>query len=1043
MRKLLLVLGVVLLSVQLCAQQRTVTGKVVDEKGAPVPGASIQVKGTKIGTTTGEDGAYSLNVPPGANALLFSAVGLTEQEMNIGTRSFIAVVLSSKGNLLTEVVVTSLGITRDKRSLGYATQSIKADQLVDKGQVNLLSALQGKVAGVNITGASGSPGASVNINIRGITSFQGSNQPLFIVDGIPISNDVDRTNGGPLGTLGDNQPANRALDLDLNNIESVNILKGPAASVLYGSRAAAGAIIITTKKGGNAKGRAEISFSSSYSIQNATGLPAVQNIYGQGLGGVYNPVSTSSWGPRFGATPTIANGLLVSGNPVDYKAYPNNIKDFFEMGTISDNNLSVNGGDLKQNYTFSAGYLTQTGILPNTSLKRANIKFGANTVIRDKVKLGGSMTFTNTIQNGILGGNGQSALGILAGLARSIDLTSYKVNGTYKNPDGSNNYVIPNTENPYFGAYENPLKSNVYRILGNVTLGYDITNWLNISYRLGVDAYTDRRKQIFAVGSGRVPAGQVLENTIFRSEINGDLILSARKNDFLVKELSISGLIGQNINQRTFQTIQVQGDNLAIGGFYNVNNATTFTNGTVESNSLQRIVGHYAQVSLAYKNYLFLELTGRADQSSTLPKNKNIYFYPSISGGFVFTDAFKINPGILSYGKIRASAAKVGRDAPVYQLQNVYVNAGYGNNVANFNFPLSIPIGSIAGFGASSRIAPLTLSPEFTSSYELGVNLGLWKNRVSVDVAYFDEVSKNQIINVALAPSTGYASKTTNIGELTNKGFEALVNITPISTRSLKWDIAANYSKVVNKVVSIAPGIDNFAVPGSAFTGSIPSIKVNYPYGVILGGVIPRSPDGQRLINPASGIYQPTIANQVLSNPNPDYTLGVTNNFKYKGLSLGFTFDFTKGGQILSFTSALYKSRGVLKETATDREQPRILPGVIQDATGKYVPNNIQVSAQTYWQTLGGLQSEFNVYDATVFRMRDVSLSYDLPNSAIERLRINGIRFTVFANNVFFVAPNAIIDPAVNTQGAGNIRGLELQSAPNARTMGVSLKISL
>ncbi len=1039
MRKSLILMGILLLSLQLMAQQRTITGRVVDEKGNPLPGASIQVKGTKIGTTTQADGTYSIKVPDNAKALIFSSIGLADQEISIGTSTNIPVVLTSKGNTLTEVVVTSLGIARDKRSLGYATQSIKGDQLQDKGQVNLVSALQGKVAGVNITGASGSAGASVNINIRGITSFQGSNQPLFIVDGIPISNDVDRTNGGPLGTLGDNQPANRALDLDLNNIESVNILKGPAASVLYGSRAAAGAIVITTKKGGSARGKAEVIFSSAYSVQNAIGLPDVQNDYGQGLGGVYNPVSTSSWGPKFGSTPTVANGLLVGGVPQSYKAYPNNIKDFFETGTISDNNLTVNGGDLKQNYTFSAGYLTQTGILPNTSLKRANIKFGANTVIRDKIKLGGSVTFTNTLQNGILGGNGQSSLGILAGLARSIDLIGYKTRGDYKNPDGSNNYVIPNTENPYFGAYENPLKSNLYRILGNVTLGYDITNWLNVSYRLGVDAYTDRRKQIFAVGSGRVPAGQVLENTIFRSEVNGDLIISAHKNDFIIKDLNISGLVGQNINQRNFQTVQVQGDNLAIPGFYNVSNATTFTNGSGESNSLQRIVGHYAQVSFAYKNFLFLELTGRADQSSTLPKDKNVYFYPSISGGFVFTDALKINSDVISYGKLRASAAKVGRDAPVYQLQNVYVSGAYGNNVASFNFPF----GTTAGFGASSRIAPLTLSPEFTSSYEVGLNLGLWKNRISIDVAYFDEVSKSQIINVALAPSTGYASKTTNIGELTNKGWEALVNISAISTRDFKWDISANYSKVINKVVSIAPGIDNFAVPGSAFIGSIPSIKVGYPYGVILGGVIPRSPDGQRLINPATGAYQPTIANQVLSNPNPDYSFGITNNLRYKGLSLGFTFDFTKGGQILSFTSALYKSRGVLKETAIDREQPRILPGVILDGTGKYVPNNIQVSAQTYWQTLGGLQSEFNVYDATVFRLRDISIGYDVPASVIKNLKINGIRFSIFANNVFYVAPNAIIDPAVNTQGAGNIRGLELQSAPSARTVGASLKISL
>jgi TonB-linked SusC/RagA family outer membrane protein len=1042
MRKLFLAWAVgLLLCSTVVAQSRVITGTVIDEKGVPLPNVSVMLRNSNIGTTTDLDGKFRLEVPSSAKTLLFTSVGLGEMEVPITDKTNIAVTLSPKGNTLSEVVVTSLGIVRDKRSLGYATQTLKSDQLVDKGQVNVVGALQGKVSGVSITGASGAAGASYNINIRGISSFTKSNQPLFIVDGIPISNDVDRTNGGPLGTLGDNQPANRALDIDLNNIESVNIMKGPSAAALYGSRAAAGAIIITTKKGGNARGKAEIILNSSYSNQTAIGLPEVQNQYGQGLGGVYNPTSTSSWGPAFSATPTIANGLIVGGVVQNYKAYPNNIKDFFETGNIWDNSLSINGGDLKQNYTLSVGYLDQKGILPNTSLKRTNVKFGGNTVLRDKIKIGGSAAFTNTLQDGILGGNGQSSLGILAGLARSIDLTSYKVNGTWKNPDGSNNFVIPNTENPYFGAYENPLTSNLYRITGNITAGIDITKWLNVMYRLGVDAYTDRRKQVFAVGSGRVPAGQDLENTIFRSEVNGDLIITAKRSDVFTKDLGLTALVGQNINQRLFQSVQAQGDNLTIPGYYNLNNATVFTNGTNEATTKQRLVGFYAQLSWDYKSYLYLEMTWRMDKSSTLPPSNNSYMYPSVSAGWVFTDALKINSDILTYGKLRASVSKVGNDAPPYQLQNVYASTVFGNNVASFNFPL----GTTAGFGASSRIAPATLNPEFTTSREVGINLGLFKSRVTVDMAYFNQESKSQIINVGIAPSTGYATKTVNVGDMTNKGLEALVNIAPITTSDFRWDLSVNFTKIVNKVVSIAPGVTSFSIPGSAFIGSIPSIKVDYPYGVILGGVIPRSPDGQRIINPATGTYQPTIANQVLSDPNPDWTGGLTNNLRYKSLSLGFTFDYIKGGQILSFTSALYKSRGVYKPTGDNRDQPMILPGVIETSpgSGKYVQNNIQIPAQTYWQTVGGLQSEFNVYDATVLRLREVGLSYDFPQRIIKNMKINGIRLSIFANNVFFFAPFAIIDPQVNTQGAGNIRGLELQSAPSARTVGASIRLSL
>ncbi len=1040
MRKLVTLLFVVLAISQANAQNRTYTGKVYDAKdGTPLASASVVSQGGKAGTKTNADGAFTIVLPATVKSLVVSSIGYASQTVTIGSSLTLSVQLKREEVALTEVVVTSLGITRDKRLLNYSTQTLKAEQIADKGEPNIINALQGKIAGVSITGASGSAGASSNINIRGISSFTGNNQPLFVVDGVPISNDVDRTNGGPLGTLGDNQPANRALDIDLNNIESVNVLKGSAASVLYGSRAAAGVIVITTKKGGKASGGAQIIFNSSYSSQTVVGLPELQNDYGQGLGGVYNPISTSSWGPKFGTAPSIANGLIIGGVAQDYRAYPTNIRDFYNNGTIFDNSLTINGGDLKQNYTFSISNLDQKGILPATGVKRTSVKFGANTVLKDKIKLGGSINFTNTLQDGILGGNGNSSLGILSGLARNIDLTSYKTLGTYKNADGSNNWLIPNQDNPYFDAFEDPLKSNLYRFNGNVTVGYDITKWLNVTYRLGVDAYTDRRKQIFAVTSARVPAGQVLENTIFRSEVNGDLIITAKKDEFLVKGLNISALLGQNINQRFFQTISLQGDNLAFPGFYNASNATVLTNGSNESNVKQRLVGFYAQASLDYKRYLTLELTGRVDQSSTLPVDKSSYFYPSVNLGFIFTEALKINPSVLNYGKIHGAWSKVGRDASPYLLANTYSSWGFGNNVASFSFPL----GTTAGFGVSSRIAPLSLSPEFTTEKEIGLNLGFFKSRVTIDATYYSRVSTDQIINVAIPASTGYTSKTTNIGEMTNKGVELLLNVNIIKSRYFSWDASGNYTKNINKVVSIAPGVDNFGIPGSAFIGSIPSIKVGYPYGVILGGVIPTSPDGQRLINPATGVFQPNVANQVLSDPNPEYKIGFTNNFKYKNFSLGATFDFTKGGQILSFTAATYKSRGIWAPTAVDRDKPRILPGVILDASGKYVPNSIQIPAQTYWQTLGGLQSEFNVYDATVFRLREVSFGYELPSALIQKLKINSVRFSVFARNVFYVAPNAFFDPELNTQGAGNIRGLELQSAPNARTIGANLKITL
>lgn len=1034
-------MATMLLAINAFAQNRTVTGSVTNEQGQPVVRASVLVKGTTIGTSTDASGNFTLSVPNRSNTLVISSVDMATQEVTISGNSVSVILKTSGSTSLEGVVITSLGIARDKRSLGYASQSIKGSEIANKGEVNILNALQGKVAGVNITNSSGGAGASVNINIRGISSFQGSNQPLFVIDGIPISNDVDRTNSGSLGTLGDNQPANRALDLDMNNIESVNILKGSAASALYGSRASAGAIVITTKKGGSARGKAEVIVNSSFSNQKAFGLPKVQNTYGQGAGGVFNPVSANSYGPKFGSTPTIINGLIQSGTAVDYQAYPDNINEFFRQARTWENTVTINGGDAKRNQTFSIGNVDQTGILYNTSLTRTSVKFGANAPIGDKLNVGGSISYVNTVQKGTLGGNASGMAAVL-GIARNIDLTSYRVNGTYKTATGANNYFIAGTDNPYFNQFENPLTSNLNRFTGNVNIGYDLTKWLNISYRLGADMYTDRRKQVIAITSQRFAAGNVRDEMFFRSEINGDLIIRATKKN-LIGDLSVTGLVGNNINQRKFQNIGVQADALTIANFFNSTNGATFIN-SGESSSLRRLVGYYGQASFDWKNYLFLELTGRADQSSTLPKNKNTYFYPSVNLSFVFTDAVQLHSDIFSYGKIRLNYARVGKDANPYLLSNLYISQGFGNNVASFTFPLTTTSGTFPGFGVSSRIAPLELSPEFKKSYEAGINLQFFKNRAALDVTYYSDNSKSQILDVTIPPSTGFRTFTTNIGELTNKGWEITASATILRSRNFTWDLSANWTRQRNKVISIAPGVDNSQINGNAFTGSIPSFKVGYPYGVIIGGLIPRSPDGQRIINPATGLYQPTVAGGVLVDPNPEYQAGMTNNLSYKGFNLGFTFDFTKGGQLLSFTAASYKSRGALDITAVDREQPHILPGVILDPSGKYIPNNIQISGQTYWNgAMGGLQSEFNVYDATVLHLREVAFGYDIPTDIAKKMKVNGLRFGVFARNVFYVAPNSPIDPQLNTQGAGNIRGLDLQSTPNQRSIGANIRLVL
>ena len=1036
------------------AQPKTVTGFITDPERKPISNVTVQVQNSNIGTSSDATGQFTIQVPNSDAVLVFSAIGYATQQVRVGDNQTFQISLKGGAQSLQEVVVTALGVTRDKRSLGYATQTVRGSEIANKGELNVVNALQGRVAGVNITSASGGAGASSNINIRGIHSFTQNNQPLFVVDGIPVSNNLDRTNGGTTGSNGDFQPPNRALDIDPNIIESINILKGGAAAALYGSRAANGVIVITTKRGSSARGKADISLSSSYSLQRAYGLLEYQNEYGQGLNGIYNPISANSWGPRIGATPTLANGLLnAAGQAAPYVAYPDNVQDFFETGSVWDNSLNINGGDQNQNYTFSISNSAQKGIIPNQKFNRTTVRFGANTTVREKLKIGGSVNYTNSDQRGVTGGNGSTALGPLVGVTRTTDLQAYKRDGTYKNPDGTNNWYVPSTDNPYFGAYENPVTSNLSRVIGSVNLGYDLASWLNVGYRLGIDNYTDRRKQIFAKSANQRPAGQVLEDVFYRSELTGQLLLTAKKNDIFLEGLNANLLLGNEINQRKYQNVSVQGDQLTIPGFYNVNNATVFTNGTGELNYVRRLVGAFGQLSLGYNNYLFLELTGRADRSSTLPENKNVYFYPSASASFVLSDALKIQSNILSYAKVRASYAKVGNDAPPYQLENVYGPGTYGNNVAQVNLPITTGTTTLSGFAASTSISSPELSPEFTTSFEGGFNVGLFKNRVSIDFAYFKEKSTDQIFRVSMAPSSGYNTKLTNVGEMENQGIEALVNVTALSTKNLRWEISANFTRIRNKVISISDGVTQSSISGTgtayagtsgtnAFTGTIPSIVEGEPYGVIVGSKLPRSPDGQFIINATTGTFAAGIAGSVLADPNPDFKLGVTNTITYKMFSLSALIDYRQGGDIVSFTAGFGKSAGTIKETAVDRELPRIIPGVILDATGKYIPNTIQIPAQVYWRSFG-LQSDLNVYDATVFRIREISLGVNIPADVTKKARLSGARFSVFGRNLFFDAPNSPIDPEVNTAGASNILGLEIQSAPNHRSMGVSLNLSL
>ncbi|WKN46333.1 SusC/RagA family TonB-linked outer membrane protein [Tunicatimonas pelagia] len=1039
------------------AQEQTVSGTVTSaEDNQPVPGVNVVVKGSTVGTVTNIDGEYRLTVPSSESVIEFSFIGFASQEVTVGNQSTVDVSLQSDVQSLQEVVVTAQGVERDERSLGYSVQQLEGEVIQQKSSPDVLNSLQGKVAGVNITSGSGAPGASTNINIRGFTSFNGNNQPLVVIDEIIFSNDVDNGSDGVGGinTLFGNQPTNRLGDLNPEDIASINVLKGPAAAALYGSRASNGAILITTKSGKGLKGRTQVTLTHSTNFQTPSYLPELQNTYGQGSQNRYINTTGSSWGPQFGlgSYPRSTDVRIADGQPVvttlqeeevPFQAYPDNINDFYRTGRIIQNTVSIAGGDADKSFILSLGNTNQRGIVRNSELARYNVSVGGSSKLDNGLVVDGKINYAQNNQLGSVQGNGGSAFGQITRIPRSFDL----VGRPFADPNtGQSIYYSASNNHPLWSLENEVVDTQVDRVFGNFSIGYDIAPWLNVRYRVTADVYTDRRKFTQAIGSGRAPTGQVTEDLFFRSELNGDLLISANKSDVFTDGLNFDVLLGHNLNQRDFQNQQIQADELTIPNFYNVNNAAVFT-GSEEFSSQRRLVGYYGQISANYREFLFAEFTGRYDQSSTLPTENSGYFYPAGALSFVVTEALGIDSDILPYLKVRGSAARVGRDADPYLLNSVFVTGQYGNNVANIQFPLSVGGSSVPGFQIGSRVGNANLTPEFTTSYEGGINVGLFNNRLTLDATYFYTVSRDQILDVTIAAGSGFSTLTTNSGEMENRGLEFLLNATPVRSGDLTWDVSLNYTRIRNEVLDIIEGVDianeSSVLDGNSFIGIAPSIRVGEPYGVIISRRRPRNDAGELLINPETGTYQPYESGVVVADPNPDWTAGLTNTIRYKGFTLSALVDTQQGGELYSFTIPDQRSNGSLAVTGVDREQPRILPGVIENSDGTFRPNNIQISSQRYWGGLGGLADEGAAFDATTYRLRELSLSYSLPASLLENSPFGDVTIGVSGRNLLLYAPGFPGDPEINKQGAGNIRGLDLNGPPNVRNYGFNVRVTL
>jgi TonB-linked SusC/RagA family outer membrane protein len=1052
MKRLLLLFLAVFVAAGSLLAQRTVQGAVTDDAGEPLIGATVIVEGTTIGTVTDNDGNYTIEVPEGYNSLVFSYTGYSAQEVELGVSDVVNVALVP-GIQLEEAVVTAVGIERSKRALGYAVSEVNSEQVQQRAETDIIRTLTGKVPGVNITGSNGAPGASTNIIIRGNSSILGNNQPLFVVDGIPFDNTSIRTQN----SLVSGAPySSRALDIDPNDIESISVLKGAAASALYGSRAANGVISITTKSGKGIQQKGlEVTVKSSFTKEEVANIPEYQNRFGQGGttgggSGIFSNAFFGSWGPGLNDIDSITDW---KGVRRPFETFPNSVEDFFESGENFENSINISKGGETSSMSFTFSNSRTDGFIPNSELERYNLRVGANTQLDNGLFASGSLSYINTRQQGPpTGGGGVVRSGFstqLWYLPRSYDPYQYP----YIDENNRDNHYRTGEDHPLFSAFENPFSARVTRLFANAKVGYDITNWLNVQYQIGFDTYNQKNEQVFAASSQYAPTGNITVDDFFFRSIESNFLVTF--NTALTDNIRLNAIIGHNFNQREGDRQSFSGTGITVFGIDDLDNTQNVVpnGGTIYK---RRLAGIFGDISLSYKNYLFLNLTGRNDWSSTLPINDNSFFYPAATLGFVFTDAFHLQSDILSFGKLRFAYGRVGNDAPVYSTQELlFINGNFGANLNQLVFPFN----NQPGLTLSNTLGNPALTPEFTREFELGTELRLLKNRIGLDVTVYDRETSDQIFSVNRAPSSGFLAQVTNAGVVSNRGIEVGLDVTPIElTSGLRWNFYATYTKVDNNVKSLIEGVTRIGI-GSNFTTLGTYAVPGQPYGVIQGSSVARDEDGNYLINPSTGYWITNPDNTIIiGNPNPDFITSLANTVSFKGFTVRALLDWKEGGDLFTSTVANLRGRGTLQETAQGdiRQQSFVLPGFLGDPNNPgtplldenddKIPNNIYIDANDYfWRTSSNAPSEFSVYDATVIRLREVSLGYELPTSLLDKTGfIGSAKIELIGRNLWFNAPNMPngYDPETNGRGSGNAQGMEFAYVPNARRYGVSLSVT-
>ncbi|HUX95664.1 MAG TPA: SusC/RagA family TonB-linked outer membrane protein [Bacteroidales bacterium] len=1078
------------------AQTRVITGTVtssVEGEGA-VPGVSVSVAGTTVGTITGVDGNFTLTTPQNATTLVFTYIGMKKQEVQIGGRSVIDVVMEPDLLGLDEVVVTALGISREKKSLGYATQAVSGEAVSTVKNNNFVNALSGKVAGVNIK-VNNNMGGSTNIVIRGSKSLTGNNQALFVIDGVPVDNAVTNNSGQRSGRSGYDY-GNAASDINPNDIESIDILKGSAASALYGSRAANGVIMITTKKGsvkpGNALG-VNLSSNVTFGLMDKRTFPKYQTNYGGGYGPYYSGgdhpgledfvdvdgdgntdltipfYEDAAMGERFDPSLNVYHWDAFTPESPNYgKAMPfintqNGADKFFETAVSYTNSIDISGGDEKSAFRLGYTNLNQTGIMPNSSIKKNSFNFNGSYNLLKNLKVSANANYVNTR------GLGRNSTGYSDNIMSSfrqwyqvdVDMNMLKdlyhktgrnISWNPKGFDGDGNFdLTPNYwDSPYWVRYKNYESDERNRLIGFTQLDYKATDWLSFMGRVSIDTYSELQEERKAVGSvaGELGVGRPDVTSGYSRytrnfiETNADFMANFKKN--FGDRFNLNGLLGTNIRRNRLDRVFASTNNgLSVPDVYALSNSVDPMSPPQELFSRIGLNGYFASVSLGYNNMFYIDATYRIDQSSTLPKDSWTYAYPSISGSFIFSGL--LDAPWLDLGKFRLNYAEVGSDAPFASVLDTYVPIApfSGNPMVSVDITKNNP----------------DLKPERTKNIETGLEMSFFRSRLSFDFALYKSNTINQILPVTVSYATGYSSKYVNAGEVQNKGIELKLTGTPVRMNDFQWDLTLNWSKNINEVVSLEEGIENLQI--AALQGGVTiNARVGQPYGTIQGtDYVINEASGKRQIL-STGYYQTSsTSDKIMGNVNPDWNGGLQNTFSYKNISLSFLIDMQKGGDIFSLdmwygmATGLYAETDFINDLGNPVRDPVIgsvsagydpasggvvLDGVLADGT----TNMRRVPGGDY--RLFGYSKNPNsafVYDASYTKLREVVLTYRLPKSVIDKTFLGGASVSFVGSNLWILNKNLPHADPEASQGAGNIQGWQSGVMPTTRNYGFSVNL--